>query len=142
MKKKLPYLPKSREILYVPSDNKFMLAAKKFAEENSQDSQFKTGAVIVQNGKIIGFGANGSDFHEKIGCVRKFFRVKTGKKYWMCPGCSPQNHAEQSAIADAKFRGNSTKGADLYLWGHWWCCQSCWEKMIEAEIRNVYLEKQ
>jgi deoxycytidylate deaminase len=141
MKKKLPYLPKSREILYVPSDNKFMLAAKKFAEENSQDSQFKTGAVIVQNSKIIGRGANGSDFHKKLGCVRKFFRVKTGKKYWLCPGCSPKNHAEQSAIKDAKFRGISTKGADLYLWGHWWCCQSCWEKMIEAEIKNVYLEK-
>jgi len=149
MKKELPYLPKSREILYVPSDNKFMLAAKKYAEENSQDSAFKTGAVIVSDGKIIGRGANGSDFHEKIGCVRKFFHAPTGKFYWLCPGCSPQNHAEQSAIKDAlknkspqpPLSRGGVGGADLYLWGHWWCCQSCWEKMIEAGIRNVYLEE-
>jgi len=141
MKKKLPYLPKSREILYVSSDNKFMEMAREFAEENSQDSGFKTGAVIVQDGKIIGSGANGSDFHEKVGCVRKFFHIKTGEKYWMCSGCSPKNHAEQSAIRDAKIRGISTKGADLYLWGHWWCCRSCWEKMIEEGIGNVYLEE-
>ncbi len=142
MKKKLPYLPKSREILYVSSENKFMKAAQKFAERNSQDKKFKTGAVIVKDGKIIGQGANGSSFHEKFGCLRKFFHVKTGQKYWLCPGCSPQNHAEQKAIKDAKFRGISTKEADLYLWGHWWCCQSCWEKMIKAGIKNIYLSEE
>lgn len=141
MKKKLPYLPKSREILYVSTENKFMQAAKKVAETKSLDASFKTGAVIVKDGEIIGKGANGSDFHKKFGCVRKFFHIKTGQKYWLCSGCSPKNHAEQSAISDAKYRGISTKGADLYLWGHWWCCQGCWEKMIEAEIENVYLEK-
>lgn len=141
MKRDLPYLPESREILYVAADNKFMQGAQKFAEENSQDSKFKTGAVIVQNGKIIGRGANGSNFHEKIGCVRKLFHVSTGKLYWLCPGCLPKNHAEQSAIKDVKSREISTKGADLYLWGHWWCCQNCWEKMIEANIKNVYLEE-
>lgn len=141
MKKNLPYLPKYREILYVSSENKFMKLARQFAKENSQDSGFKTGAVIVADGKVIGQGANGSDFHEKIGCVRKFFHIKTGQKYWMCSGCSPRNHAEQSALADVKSRGISTEGADLYLWGHWWCCQSCWAKMIEVGIKNVYLEK-
>ncbi len=141
MKKELPYLPESREILYVPADNKFMQAAQKVAEIKSLDSGFKTGAVIVRDGKIIGQGANGSDFHEKFGCVRKFLKIKTGEKYWLCPGCSPKNHAEQSAIKDAKFRGISTQGADLYLWGHWWCCQSCWKKMIEAGIKNVYLSE-
>ena len=142
MKKELPYLPESREIFYVSADNEFMQAAQKFAEENSQDEKFKTGAVIVQNGEIIGRGANGSDFHEKIGCIRKFFGIKTGQKYWMCSGCSPHNHAEQSAIRQVKSREISPQGADLYLWGHWWCCQSCWSKMIEAGIENVYLEEE
>lgn len=139
--KKLPYLPESREILYVSAENKFMQAAKKVAETKSLDAGFKTGAVIVKDGEIIGEGANGSNFHQKFGCIRKFLKIKTGKKYWLCPGCLPHNHAEQSALADVKFRGISPQGADLYLWGHWWCCQSCWAKMIEAEIENVYLEK-
>lgn len=28
---------------------------------------------------------------------------------------------------------------DLYLWGHWWFCEPCWNAMIEAGIRDVYL---
>src|SRR3989344_441935 len=37
--------------------------------------------------------------------------------------------------------GHETIGADLYLWGHWWACQPCWNAIIEAGIENVYLLK-
>jgi deoxycytidylate deaminase len=137
--KEYPYIPKNREILYVSANNKFMIEAQRIAEQNSLDLKFKTGAIIVKNNKIIGRGVNGSTFHKKFGCVRKFFGVTTGKHYWICPGCSPKNHAEQSAIKNALSRRISLEGADLYLWGHWWCCQSCWRKMIEVKIKNVYL---
>jgi deoxycytidylate deaminase len=59
--------------------------------------------------------------------------------YWTCYGCSPKFHAEQSALHDAKKNGHDTVGAELYLWGHWWCCESCWEKMIDAGIGKVFL---
>jgi deoxycytidylate deaminase len=146
---KLPYLPEGREIKYVALENEFMQKAKYAAEELSTEKRHSTGAVIVKNGEIIGIGANQSGLkneklrklHDEKGiCVRKFIHAKTGTLYWTCPGCaSPSSHAEQEAIKDAKKKGNNTDGADLYLYGHWWCCESCWGKMIDAKIKNVYL---
>ncbi len=113
-----------------------MQAAKLVAETESLDADHQTGAVIVKDGNIIGAGANGSTWHETHGCERKRQNVPTGEGYELCQGCHPKNHAEQTAIASCE---DSPSGADLYLWGHWWCCQSCWGKMIEADIANVYL---
>jgi hypothetical protein len=38
-----------------------------------------------------------------------------------------------------KFPQKINTKLDLYLWGHWWCCKLCWDKMIEVGIKNVYL---
>ncbi len=45
-------------------------------------------------------------------------------------------HAEARAVKNA---GVKAHGGDLYLWGHWWCCKPCWDAMISAGIKNVYL---
>jgi len=132
---KLPYLPDGRTIEYVPVDNPFMQAAKMVAETESLDTDHQTGAVIVKDKQIIGVGANGSYTHVRFGCMRKRLNIPTGKGYFLCNGCAPKNHAEQKAIKAT----DDPNGADLYLWGHWWCCQSCWQKMIRAGIKNVYL---
>ena len=143
--KKLPYLPLGWDILYVPAGNEFMIEARKSSEVLSTDRGHPTGAVVAKDGAIIGRGANHSLFHKQVGCVRKglrsFFSVPSGKGYWTCYGCSPKFHAEQQALRDAKKNGHDAKGADLYLWGHWWCCESCWEKMIDAGITRVFLEE-
>lgn len=145
-----PYMPEGRSILYVPKENPFMIEAEKAWREMSTDLNHPTGAVIVKDGQIIGRGANHSVFsykpfvrlHAAGVCVRKFFKVKSGQKYWLCPGCvTNKNHAESSAIRDAvsKHGAEAVKGADLYLHGHWWCCKPCWDSMIAAGIINVYL---
>jgi deoxycytidylate deaminase len=136
---KLPYLPPGKDILYVPNDHEFMQMARHEAEQNSLDKSHPTGAVLVQNEIPIGMGANGSSFHTNVGCVRKLFKVPTGKLYGLCSGCSPKNHAEQQAIKAALKKGETVQGADIYLWGHWWCCESCWHAMIKAGVNNVYL---
>lgn len=136
---KLPYLPAGKTIQYKPLSDTYIQLAKKSAENFSKDPNHKTGAVIVKDGKVIGQGANGSDFHTKIGCPRKFFGIPTGKLYAICPGCNPINHAEQVAIRNAIKNGHNPNDADLYLYGHWWCCQWCWAAMIKANIKNVYL---
>ena len=142
-KVELPYLPLGWDVSYVSADNEFMLAAQKAADVLSTDVGHPTGAVVVKDGAIIGRGANRSLFHQKLGCVRKglrkLFSVPSGKMYWTCYGCSPRFHAEQSALRDAQKNGHEIKGADLYLWGHWWCCESCWDKILETGIENVYL---
>ena len=143
-----PYLPEERSIKYVLEDNEFIDAAKEFAAAFSSDRQMPTGSVIVKDGEIIGRGANQIaltnpkyiELHRKYLCVRKLLHVPSGQKYWLCPGCaSPSEHSERRAIRDAHQAGADTKGADLYLWGHWWCCEPCWNAMIAAGIRDVYL---
>ncbi len=138
---KLPYLPEGKKILYAEHDHEFMKAAKLAAESLSLDPGHKIGSVIVKEGAIIGRGGNGSKFHQNIGCIRKMLHVPTGKGYWLCPGCQTHHHSEQTALKDVRKNGHNPEGADIYLWGHWWCCQSCWGKMIEAGINNVYLAK-
>ncbi|HEY4516564.1 MAG TPA: deaminase [Candidatus Paceibacterota bacterium] len=134
-----PYLPEGREIKYVPADDPFITEARGYALQNALDDTQKTGSVIVINGKIIGRGANGSEYHTKHGCERVRRGIPTGQQYELCEGCHPKNHSEPRAIADAKKNGHDPKGADLYLWGHWWACEPCWRAMIEAGIKNVYL---
>lgn len=142
-----PYLPEGREISYVPADHACMQAAKEMSE-HAADKLHPTGAVIVKDGKIIGRGCN----YAFIGifpfltrthpqwCVRRMFKIPSGQKYWACPGCIPsKNHAEGRAVRDAKSNGYDPHGADLYLWGHWWCCKPCWDAMIGVGIENVYL---
>jgi deoxycytidylate deaminase len=134
-----PYMHVNGKIGYVAADNKYMQAAKEIAQEKSLDKVMPTGTVLVKDKRIIGKGANGSDYHEKFGCERVRLNIPTGQGYELCEGCSPKNHSEPRAIADAKAKNNDTKGAEAYLWGHWWCCESCWEVMLSNGITNIYL---
>jgi tRNA(Arg) A34 adenosine deaminase TadA len=150
MKIEYPYIPNGREILYVPEDNLFMVEAMRIRNSESTDKGHPTGAVVVKEGKILGGAANQSgfknekliNFHAKGWCVRKILKIKSGEKYWLCPGCSTnKDHAESRAVGDAisKVGSDMLKGADLYLYGHWWCCKECWDAMIYAGIKDVYL---
>ena len=136
-----------RTILYVPVSNIFMARAKAVCLTSTEKGH-QTGAVIAFQGKILGEAPNkGSvtsqwaiNFHKKF-CFRKMLGIPSGQKYWICWwGCAqPKNHAEPSAIRDAQKEGYSVEGADLYLYGHWWCCRDCWNAMDKAGIKNVYL---
>ena len=136
---KYPYHPEGRVTKYVPADNEYMVLAKLFAKSYSLDKTMPSAAVIVRDGVVLGIGANGSDHHERFGCRRVELKCKTGEGYELCEGCHPKNHSEPSAIRDAQSKGHETAGADLYLWGHWWFCESCWSAMAEAGIRDVFL---
>ncbi len=134
-----PYIPEGRTILYVGAHNPFMQEARTCALEHSLDDAVKTGSVVVRDGSIVGRGANGSDYHKTHICERVRQNAPTGTGYELCEGCHPKNHSERSAIVDAQAKGHDTTGADLYLWGHWWCCKPCWDAMLAAGIKHVYL---
>jgi deoxycytidylate deaminase len=136
---KYPYLPPRRTIRYVAIDNEYMRAARDYALAHSLDETMPTGSVVVKDGHIIGQGANGSDYHKTHPCERVRLGSKTGEDYDKCDGCHPRNHSERRAVFDAAQQGYDTNGADLYLWGHWWCCKPCWDSMIEAGVRDVVL---
>jgi deoxycytidylate deaminase len=134
-----PYLPAEKSFQYVSMDNEYIQAAEEYARENSLDKNMPTGSVVVLDGKIIGRGANGSNYHETHECERVKRGIPTGQGYELCEGCHPKNHSEPRAIADAKTRHSDLSGASLYLWGHWWCCEPCWTAIIEAGIKTVCL---
>ncbi len=136
---KYPFLPEGRTIKYVPADNPFMRMARTYAKEHSLDKVMPNACVIAKGGTAVAAGANGSDFHENNECERIKQGVPTGQGYELCEGCHPKNHGEQSAIADAISKGVDTQDADIYLWGHWWCCEPCWNAMVHAGIKDVYL---
>lgn len=143
-----PYLPKGRSIKYVTMENPFMKMAFSVMKEKSADTRQPVGSVIVKNGVVVASAANLSGFknkklielHSGKWCIRKLLKIRTGKSYWLCPGCANhKDHSENSACTKAQKAGIDTKGADLYLYGHWWCCKPCWDKMIEVGIKDVYL---
>ncbi|MDO9231070.1 MAG: deaminase [bacterium] len=130
-----PYIPKGKEILYVGEDNEFMQEAKRISKETGCAKQ-ATGAVIVREGNVIGKGTNAGE--RVTECPR--WGSKTGENYGPCKEiCKQEAHSEVASIDDAIKKGENTKDADLYLHGHWWCCENCWNKIIDAGIKNVYL---
>jgi len=146
----IPYLPEGKEIFVVPVTDQFMAAAKLIRDTKSTDLSHSTGAVVVKDGVIIGEAANQAGFkwaplirlHAKGACVRKALKVKSGTKYWLCPGCSTnEDHAESGSIRDAlaKVGAEKAKGADVYLYGHYWACKECWANMLAGGVNNLYV---
>jgi len=100
-----PYIPRGRKILYVGSDNPYMKLAKEYARLYSQDELMPGASIVVKDKRILGIGANGSDYHKKHPCKRKELKCKTGEGYELCEGCHPRNHSESTAIRNAVSKG-------------------------------------
>lgn len=144
-----PYLPKGRTIKIVGESNQFMKAALDIRKK-SKDKLIPIGIVAVNDNKIVGEEVNKPGYesellinwHKKWMCIRRWFKAKTGTKYWLCPGCAgSDNHAESRLIKKMRKEGRSDllKSSDVYMAGHWWCCKPCWDKMIESGVRDVYV---
>lgn len=138
-----PYIPAGEKIFYVDVDNRFMKSAREFALKNSLDKVMPTGSVIVLNDKIVGSGANGSNYHDEHGCERVKQNIPTGQGYELCEGCHPKNHSEPKAVREAvaNYSVSELSKAELYLWGHWWLCEPCWNAIKSIGIRKVYLQQ-
>jgi len=144
-----PYIPEGRSILYVGADNQFMKRALE-VRLKSKDRLIPIGIVAVKDDKIVGEETNKPgyeheiliEWHKRWMCPRRWFKAKTGTKYWMCPGCAgSDNHSESRLIKKMKKEGSAEglKGADVYMAGHWWCCKPCWDKMIDVGVKDVYI---
>ena len=143
MKKSLKY--QNPALYHFVSEENFFMQAAKMSAKKSSDKRIQTGVVIVKNNKILSAGANYSVFHKYFFCIRTFLKtfinIIRGRGYFLCPGCQSHNHAEQTAIRNAKKKHISCATADLYLWGHWWACRDCWQQIKKAKISRVFLVK-
>lgn len=143
-----PFVPENIKLQFVNADNVWMQRAKEWARAHSLDKHAPNASVIVKDGVELAIGANGSTFHQQPeniaaygqkGCRRVHIGARTGEQYEECEGCHPKNHGEPRALADATAKGVHVCGAELYMWGHWWCCRWCCEKMEAAGITTVYI---
>lgn len=141
---RLPYAPEKGIIQYVVANNPFMRAAQAYACKYSLDATMPTGSIIVLHNRIVGRGANGSDYHKSHECERVKRGSLTGQDYELCPGCHPHNHSEVRAIENALILTEPAELSEaiLYLWGHWWCCKDCWDQLLAVDIKLAYLLEQ
>lgn len=133
----------SDKIKFEYSEGKYMDEAKVVALRDSLDENMPNASVIVKDDTIIGFGANGSNYHKEHGCERVRLGIPTGQGYELCEGCSPKNHGEQTALKDVYEKNNQDKlqGSTLYMYGHWWCCKDCNLLMEKEGIKKVVIGK-
>lgn len=136
-----PYLPEGRSFQYVSVDHPWMLEAAKARAQCAGDSLFPVGAVLVKDGQLLaraGNGFNRGAGHRHI-CPRVVFECPSGTGYDLCSLHDAPGHAEPMVIEAAQKLGHESIGADMYLFGHWWCCEPCWDAMIQAGIQDVYV---
>lgn len=140
---KYPYEIPGKPYQYVSITNKFMQVAMEIAKTDAYDTGFGSkapvGAAFVKNNKVLVKAAVGNDYHLNHGCKRQKLGIPSGEKYELCPGCDYSSHAEPKAIEIAKENDINLKDSDVYLFGQWWCCRPCSEKMMSVGIRNIYL---
>ena len=136
-----PYLPNDRSFRFVGEADPLMMAAALARKECAGDSTYPVGAVLVRDGVVLARAGNGYNQGpgEKHICPRIVMNCPSGTGYDLCHLHDSPGHAEPQLMAVAKEQGIQTVGADVYLYGHWWCCVSCWKVMIDAGVRDVYL---
>ncbi len=134
-------MPGGRVFKFVVSDNRFIKEAARARRECSGDHLFPVGAVLVSYGHVLARAGNG--YNRGAGvvhvCPRIVIECPSGTGYELCHLHDAPGHAEPMLIAAAKEQGIDPAGCDVYLYGHFWCCEPCWNVMIEAGIRDVYL---
>jgi deoxycytidylate deaminase len=142
---------------FVPETHPVMQSAKEAASVHSLTPNYPIGIVAAIEGKVICAAGNGNGYHEAShnkeghinGCRRMFIsqervknggeKIKPGQEFDLCPGCHTDFHAEANLTRKAAELNIDLKGADVHMYGHYWCCGECWEKMKKAGVGRVIL---
>lgn len=136
-----PYLPQGRSFRFVPDGHPFLEEAKQARQSLAGDPIWPNGAILVKDGRVIARAGNGFNrgSHLLHICPRVVFDCPSGQGYELCRLHDHAGHAEQMVVKVAQEAGEETQGADVYMYGHWWCCEPCWNAMIAAGVKDVYL---
>ncbi|MCD8024827.1 MAG: dCMP deaminase family protein [Candidatus Gastranaerophilales bacterium] len=124
-----------------PWDEYFMEIAKT-CSTRSNCLRAKVGAIIVgEDRKIKATGYNGTPSKviscSELGyCFRIHNNIPSGTRYETCRSI----HAEQNAIIQAG--QDRSKGASMYIYGHTMICILCKRFIVQAGIKDVYLQKE
>lgn len=116
--------------------NIFMIVAKKRAAE-SRCKKMQTGTCLVTgNGYVL--SANNDTGVYVSECPR--MEMPTGVGYELCKDvCKQEGHTEIRVLRKADDSGIDTRGSELFLWGHWYCCDPCIGAMERAGVKKYYV---
>ena len=122
--------------------NDYFLEIAKTCASRSNCIRAQVGAVIVgEDKKIKATGYNGTPSKvvscmELVYCYRVENNIPSGTMYETCRSI----HAEQNAIIQAG--QDRCKGATMYIYGHNFICILCKRFIVQAGIKDVYLQKE
>ncbi len=122
--------------------NEYFLEIAKTCASRSNCIRAQVGAVIVgQDKKIKATGYNGTPSKVvscmELGyCYRVEHNIPSGTMYETCRSI----HAEQNAIIQAG--QDRCQGATMYIYGHNFICILCKRFIVQAGIKDVYLQKE
>ena len=126
---------------YVPVDHVHMIAASLARKECAGDSIYPIGVVLVKDDVIVARAGNGFNRGSAVKhvCPRVVLECPSLTGYELCSLHGAPGHAEKMLINIAMEQGIDPAGCDVYMCGHWWCCDSCWKAMVDAKINHVYI---
>jgi hypothetical protein len=113
---------------------------------------FITSTLFARNTKILSFATQNTFKHREIDkngfCYRERLKnknlLRSGEGYDLCDGCNSQNHSEHLAIQkflenknNIQNLQNGLRNSDVYIYGHFWSCSSCSQKMEKVGIQKI-----
>ena len=130
-----------KEKVMIKPWNEYFLEIAKTCATRSNCFRAKVGAVIVgEDKKIKATGYNGTpskvtSCYEIGKCYRIENNIPSGTMYETCRSI----HAEQNAIIQAG--QDRCQNATMYIYGHNFICILCKRFIVQAGIKDVYLQK-
>ena len=122
-----------------PSWDEYFMEMAEVATKRSTCTRRQVGAIIVKDHRIMATGYNGVpsgvEHCETRGCLREQLAVPPGERHELCRGL----HAEQNAIIQAAYLGQSIAGGTLYCTNH--PCAICAKMILNAGIRRIVIRE-
>jgi dCMP deaminase len=122
-----------------PSWDEYFMEMAEVAQKRSTCLRRAVGAVIVRDNRIMTTGYNGVptgiQHCEVRGCLRDQLKVPSGQRHELCRGL----HAEQNAIIQAAYLGQSIAGGTLYCTNQ--PCVICAKMLINAGIKRIVIKE-
>lgn len=114
-----------------------MRSAKQIASFSRCRKQQVGCVLVAAGGAIVGVGSN--DVRYPLDeCPRK--SSPTGQGYEMCVNaCHQYGHAEVEAVRDYMAAGQPERPISAYLWGHYYACQDCMNKLQYVGVETVFI---
>lgn len=123
-----------------PNWDEYFMEMAQVTQKRSTCLRRQVGAVIVNEKRIMATGYNGAPVgikhcEERGGCLREQLNVPSGQRHEICMAL----HAEQNAIIQAAYLGQSIAGGTIYCTHQ--PCLICAKMIINAGLERIIVKE-